>query len=171
MRQLTIKDSKNMQIAIQQEIHRSEDSKYDHRLHGVLLVLKGYDCYTISELFGQDPTTIHRWVNNFNKNGFSGLSEGEKPGRPRSLTEKQWESLGKDLRKMPSDFSYDQNFWDGKLMSTHLEKKYKVELGVRQCQRIFNSMGFRQRNPRPIIANADPEAKKALKKTSVDGKK
>ena len=28
----------------------------------------------------------------------------------------------------------------------------KVEIGVRQCQRIFNSMGFRQRKPRPLIA-------------------
>ncbi len=171
MKQLFIKDSKNMQIAIQQEIHRSKDSKYDHRLHGILLVLQGLDCYKIAEMFGQDPTTIQRWVKNFNTNGFSGLTEGEKPGRPRNLTDKQWNKLGEDLRKLPSEFSYDQNFWDGKLMSTHLEKKYKIELGVRQCQRIFNSMGFRQRYPRPIIGNADPEAKEAFKKTSVDGKR
>lgn len=160
-----------MQIAIQQEIHRSEDSKYDHRLHGLLLVLQGFDCYAVGKLFGQDPTTVHRWVKNFNSRGFSGLTEGEKPGRPKSLSEKQWTQLGEDLRKTPTDFSYGQNFWDGKLMSAHLEKKYKIELGVRQCQRIFNSMGFRQRKPRPIIANADLKAKKAFKKTAFDGKK
>jgi transposase len=169
MKALSIRDSKNMEIAIQQEIHRSDDSKYDHRLHGILLMLKGYDCYTIAELFGQAPTTIQRWVNNFNKKGFTGLTEGERPGRPKSLTARQWEKLGEDLRKAPSEYSYDQNFWDGKLLSAHLEKRYKVELGVRQCQRIFNSMGFRQRKPRPIIANADPEAKKAFKKTPDDG--
>lgn len=171
MKQLSIKDSKNMQLAVQQEIHRSEDSRYDHRLHGLLLLLKGYDSYSVAELFGQAPTTIQRWIHSFNKKGFAGLVEGERPGRPRSLTERQWKRLGQDLRKNPSDFSYEQTFWDGKLMSTHLEKEYKIELGVRQCQRIFNSMGFRQRKPRPIIANADPQAKKAFKKTSVDGKK
>jgi len=171
MKQLQLKDSKNMQIAIQQEIHRSDDSKYDHRLHGLLLVLHGFDCYTVGKLFGQHPTTIQRWVKNFNSQGFSGLAEGGKSGRPGSLSEKQWGLLGADLRKAPTDFSYGQNFWDGKLMSAHLEKKYKVEIGVRQCQRIFNSMGFRQRKPRPLIANADPKAKKAFKKTAFDGER
>lgn len=171
MKQLLIKDHKNMHIAIQQEIHRSEDSKYDHRLHGLLLVLKGYDCYTVGELFGQNPTTIQRWVKNFNRQGFSGLAEVERPGRPGSLSEKEWEQLGDELRKAPTEFSYGQNFWDGKLMSTHLKRKYKVKLGVRQCQRIFNSMGFRLRKPRPLIANADPKAKKAFKKTNFDGKR
>lgn len=171
MKQLFIKDPKNMHIAIQQEIHRSDDSKYDHRLHGLLLVLNGYDCYTVGELFGQSPTTIQRWVKSFNSKGFSGLAEGGRPGRPGSLSGKQWQQLGDDLRKTPVGFSYGQNFWDGKLMAVHLKKKYKVELGVRQCQRIFNSMGFRLRKPRPLIANGDPKAKKALKKTPFDGKK
>jgi transposase/fido (protein-threonine AMPylation protein) len=171
MKPLQIKDPKNMQIAIQQEIHRSDDSKYDHRLHGLLLVLHGFDCYTVGKLFGQNPTTIQRWVRNFNSQGFSGLTERNKPGRPSSLSEKQWSQLGNDLRKAPTHFSYSQSFWDGKLMSAHLEKKYKVEIGVRQCQRIFNAMGFRQRKPRPLIANADPKARKAFKKTDFDGKK
>ena len=50
------------------------------------------------------------------------------------------------------------------------KKKYKIELGVRQCQRIFNMMGFRLRKPRPVIANADPQAQKAFKKTPDIGK-
>lgn len=170
MRKLTIKDNKNMAIAVYQEIQRSEDSKYDHRLHGVLLAINGFDCYTIGNIFGQDSTTVQRWINNFNKKGFSGLAEGERSGRPKSLTEKQWEELGKDLRKLPSEFKYHQVSWDGKLMAAHLKKKFKIELGVRQCQRIFNMMGFRLRKPRPIIANANPQAQRAFKKTSGNGK-
>ena len=38
-------------------------------------------------------------------------------------------------------------------------------MGVRQCQRIFHQLGFRRRKPRPLIAQADPEAKAAYKKT------
>lgn len=171
MKKLTVKDTKNMAIAVYQEIQRSEDSKYDHRLHGVLMAIKGYDCYAISRVFGQNPTTIQRWVNNFNKKGFAGLTEGERSGRPKSLTDDQWEKLGRDLRKPPSDFNYNQVSWDGKLMATHLNKKFKIELCVRQCQRIFNMMGFRLRKPRPVIAKANPQAQKDFKKTSIDGKK
>ncbi len=36
MRKLEIVDAEVMQVAIRQEIDRSEESRYDHRLHGVL---------------------------------------------------------------------------------------------------------------------------------------
>ena len=41
MRKLQIEDAEVMRIAIQQEIERSEESRYDHRLHGLLLVTRG----------------------------------------------------------------------------------------------------------------------------------
>jgi hypothetical protein len=40
-----------------------------------------------------------------------------------------------------------------------------VDLGVRQCQRLFHHLGFRQRKPRPLIAKSDPEAQRKYKKT------
>jgi transposase len=171
MKQLSVKDPVLMQIAIQEEIQRSEESRYDHKLHGVLLVANGYDSYQVAEMFGQNTTTIQRWVKKFNLSGFAGLKDGERPGRPTLLTEKQWDQLGADLRRPPEVFNYQQAFWDGKLMSLHIKKKYKVEMGIRQCQRIFNRLGFRLRKPRPIIANADPEAQKGFKKTPEIGKR
>jgi hypothetical protein len=41
-----------------------------------------------------------------------------------------------------------------------------VILGVRQCQYMFKSFGFRLRKPRPLIARADPEVQEAYKKTT-----
>lgn len=171
MKQLIVKDTKHMQMAIQQEIQRSEESRYDHKLHGILLVANGYDSYQVGDIFGQSPTTIQRWVKRFNESGFAGLQEVERPGRPRLLTEKQWDEMEKDVRRPPSDFNFIQSFWDGKLLSKHLQKKYKVEIGVRQCQRMFKTMGFRLRKPRPVIANADPQLQRAFKKTPKGSKK
>lgn len=171
MKQLMIKDTKHMQMAIQQEIQRSEESRYDHKLHGILLVANGYDSYQVGDIFGQSSTTIQRWVKRFNEAGFAGLMEVERPGRPRLLTEKQWDEMEKDVRRPPSDFNFIQAFWDGKLLSKHLQKKYKVEIGVRQCQRMFKTMGFRFRKPRPVIANADPLLQRTFKKTPKGSKK
>ena len=36
MRKLKIQDAEVMKVALQQEIVRSEEARYDHRLHGVL---------------------------------------------------------------------------------------------------------------------------------------
>lgn len=171
MRKLEIKDADIMRVAIQQEIVRSEDSRYDHRLHGVLLVCAGMSSYEVGELFGQSPRTVANWVRRFERRGFTGLEDGERPGRPAALDAATLEQVGKDLRCDPRELGYAQNLWDGKLLSHHLAQAYQVHLGVRQCQRLFRQLGFRRRKPRPVIAQADPEAQRAYKKTAPTGGK
>jgi transposase len=170
MRKLEIADADVMRIAIQQEIVRSEESRYDHRLHGLLLITGGQSCQQVAELFGEDRRTVQRWVKTFEQDGLDGLREGERPGRPRSLTPQQWKALEKDLRKSPDEFGLTGHLWDGKLLAEHLRQHYEVSLGVRQCQRVFKQMGFRFRKPRPQVAQSDPEAVKAFKKTPGAGK-
>jgi len=165
MRKLEVEDKEIMQIAIRNEIARSEESRYDHRLHGVLLVSQGLSCRKVGDYLGQNPVTVQRWVKRFNNKGFAGLYEGERCGRPSRIDTLQWSELESDLRKSPQEFGYGQNLWDGKLLSHHLSVCYGVELGTRQSQRIFRQMGFRRRKPRPLIAHADPEAQRVFKKT------
>lgn len=85
MRRLKIQDAEVMRIAIRQEIERTDESRYDHRLHGVLLVANGQSCGEVAGLFGEDLRTVQRWVRRFEGRGFDGLREGERPGRPRLL--------------------------------------------------------------------------------------
>ena len=165
MKRLDISDSDVVEIALQNEILRSEVARYDHRLHGVLLVCRGFSSYEVAKMFGQSPTTIQRWVGSFQKKGFAGLEDCEKAGRPNRLTSQQLKSINSALRKSPRDFGYSQNMWDGKLLSHHVEELHKVPLGVRQCQRLFHQLGFRLRKPRPFIAHADPAKQEAFKKT------
>jgi len=171
MRKLEITEADLMRIALQDEIKRSEESRYDHRLHGVLLVCSGLSCYHVADLLGQSPRTVQYWVQHFEKSGFAGLQEGERPGRPTVFDEATLQRLGNDLRQQPQVFGYRQNLWDGKLLSHHLSQKYGIKIGVRQCQRLFGKMGFRRRKPRPLIAQSDPEARKAYKKTPSISKK
>lgn len=89
MRKLQITDPEVMSLAIRQEIGRSEDSRYDHRLHGVLLVSQGASCYQVAEWFGENPRTVERWVKRFETRGFAGLREAVRPGRPGLLTQTQ----------------------------------------------------------------------------------
>jgi transposase len=170
MRKLEIQDSDVMRIAIQQEIGRSEESRYDHRLHGLLLVSNGQSCGEVARLFGEDPSTVQRWVRRFESGGLDGLRDGERPGRPRTLDAAQWARLQKDLRRPPRDFGLDATLWDGPLLSEHLRRSYATEMGVRQCQRLFRQMGFRLRKPRPQVAQSDPIQVAAVKKTAAHGK-
>jgi len=170
MRKLEIADAEVMQLAIREEIDRSEESRYDHRLHGLLLVSSGRSCTEVGELFGEAATTVQRWVRRFEQSGFAGLREGERSGRPRALDDRSWSRIEADLRKDPRSLGLEANLWDGPLLSEHLRRTYGINLGVRQCQRLFRHMGFRLRKPRPQVAQADPILVAAVKKTAKSGK-
>jgi transposase len=169
MRKLQIEDAEVMRIAIQQEIGRNEESRYDHRLHGLLLVTAGQSCREVAQLFGEDGTTVQRWVQRFEHGGLDALREGERSGRPRTLDGKDWRRLQGDLRKTPRDFGLAATLWDGPVLAEHLRRRYAVDLGVRQCQRLFRQMGFRLRKPRPQVAQSDPVKVAAVKKTPPSG--
>ena len=165
MRKLEVKDADIMRIAVQQEILRSEESRYDHRLHGILLVCSGLSCSEVAELLGHGPRTIQYWVRRFEESGFAGLEETRRSCRPSIVDENIRNGIGADLRSSPREFGYSQSLWDSKLLSHHLSEQYGVQLGERQCRRLFRQLGFRRRKPRPLIAKADQEAQQGYKKT------
>jgi transposase len=171
MHRLEIANADIIRIAIQNEILRSEESRYDHRLHGVLLSCSGMSAYDIAAILGQSPRTVQYWIHRFQDRGFAGIQEGERPGRPAALSESTLQAVGQDLRQEPRLLGYPQTLWDGKLLSHHLKTLYRIDIGVRQCQRLFHQLGFRRRKPRALIAQADPEAKAAYKKTPKTGPK
>lgn len=163
MKRLRISDDRKKEII--GEIRRSDESKYDHRLHGILLVANGMSPYGVSSVIGNSPKSIENWVNTFLREGFEGLREPMRSGRPPRLSDIM-ESISLDLRKNPMDLGYSRNLWDGKLLSHHIKRRYGMDIGTRQCQRIFHKLGFRLRKPRPLIAKGDAEKKVEFKKNS-----
>lgn len=166
MKPLTISDAASIVVGLQQEIQRSKESRYDHRLHGVLLVAQGLTCPDVGRLLGDAPRTVEYWVRRFEDQGLAGLTEGERAGRPPRLNAAQMREVNRVLRDRPTDAGMPVNLWDGKTLAAWIEKTYGIQLGVRQCQRLFRQFGFRLRKPRPVIAKANPARQKAHKKNS-----
>jgi transposase len=109
MERLTIADAPTIILGLQDEIRRSEESRYDHRLHGVLLVAQGMSCPEVGQLLGDAPRTVQYWVRRFEEQGLTGLVEGERPGRPRRLSERQLEAVDWALRQPPSSAGLSAN--------------------------------------------------------------
>ena len=166
MKQLKIANAASIVLGLQDEIRRSEESRYDHRLHGVLLVAQGMTCPEVSQVLGDAPRSVEYWVRRFEARGLAGLVEGERSGRPKRLNGLQLREIDAVLRRTPRDFGLTGTLWDGKTLSAWIERQCGVRLGVRQCQRLFRQRGFRLRKPRPLIAHADPERQKTHKKNS-----
>jgi len=169
MKRLTVTDASTIVLGLQDEIRRSEESRYDHRLHGVLLVAQGLSCPEVGRLLGDSPRTVEYWVGRFEDRGLAGLVEGERSGRPRRLSDGQLAEIDSVLRQTPESVGISSGIWDGKGLAAFIKMRYGVVLGVRQCQYIFKSLGFRRRKPRPLIARADPELQETYKKTPEAG--
>jgi len=164
MKKTTISDAEIIVFALQDEIRRSHEARYDHRLHAVLLVAQGLSCRKVAQLLGDSPRAVAYWAKRFEDEGLAGLAEAERPGRPRRLQPDQLNQIDAALRNSPSDYGLSVNLWDGKTLSAFIQKQFGIDLGVRQCQRLFRQFGFRLRKPRPMIAHADPNEQLRFKK-------
>lgn len=170
MKALSIGNTEEMIFALQDEIRRNSESRYDHRLHAVLLVAQGMSCRQTATALGDAARSVEYWVHRFDNAGFAGLSDGERPGRPPRLSEAERKRVEQALRCSPADYGLAAQLWDGPLLSAFLKQKMGVTLHVRQCQRLFRQLGFRLRKPRPQIAAADPQQQAAHKKTQKTGR-
>lgn len=169
MRRIAIPDAETFSAAVQDEISGTKEGRYYHRLHVVLHVLGGASSYEAARLYGDSPRSVEYWVQRLISQGLAGLEEGERPGRPGRLSPLAQEKLGSEIRRSPRELGYDQNLWDGLLLSHRLEKRYGVSLSVRQCQRLFHKLGFTLQRPRRQAHEADPLQQEVFKKTSPNG--
>src|SRR3974377_1072684 len=102
MRPLAMADTASI-IGLQQEIHRSEEARYDHRLHGVLLVAQGLTCPVVARLLGDAPRSVEYWVHRYEREGLAGLQEGDRPGRPSRLNAEQLEKINSGVDFKPRE--------------------------------------------------------------------
>ena len=169
MKRIAIADAETFIAAIQDEISGTREGRYSHRLHVVLHVLHGSSSYEAAHVYGDSPRSVQSWVHHLLSHGLAGLEEGERSGRPAQLSPSVQERLQSEIRRSPRDLGYDQNLWDGVLLSHHLEEHYATSLGVRQCQRLFHGLGFTLQRPRRQAREADALQQEAFKKTSTNG--
>ena len=169
MKRFRVTDVETFIAALEDEISHTSEGRYYHRLHVTLHALKTGDCYESARIYNHSPHSIYNWLHRLTKRGLVGLQEGERPGRPRQLSFSQEQKLCKDLLLSPREFGYDQNIWDGPLLSYHLRKIFSVHLQVRQCQNLFHRLGFSLQRPRRQGAKADLEKQNTFKKNSRNG--
>ena len=166
MKASKITDRENVIFILQDEIRRTYEARYDHRLHAILLVVQGMSSRQAAQFLGDSPRTVAYWVQRFEAEGLAGLADADRPGRPRRLDQEQIYHIEKVLRKSPLDLGLSVNLWDGKTLSVYVKQQFEIQLGVRQCQRLFRQLGFRLRKPRSKIAHADLSKKEVFKKNS-----
>lgn len=125
--------------SIRKEFRRSSETRYIHRLHGVLLVLSGLSTVKTGELLGVPQRTVSHWAIQFETHGLDGLRDPKRSGRPHALTEDQQKALFDALHNSPDEAGLSGERWTNALISSLLKKRFGVTLSNRQCTRLFNA--------------------------------
>ena len=140
MRRLNITNTRNNEQVIWREILRSRESRYDHRLHGVLSVCRGLSCYETAAVWGRSPRSVEHWVRRYENHGLRGLLEKGRPGRPALLAPSELAKLQRQLLSDPVRCGWPERGWTGVVLRAHLARDYGRALGLRQCQRLLRRL-------------------------------
>ncbi|MHB1455339.1 MAG: helix-turn-helix domain-containing protein [Armatimonadota bacterium] len=112
-----------MVTTLREEIRHSLESRYDHRLHTVLLVSQGMACPEMANLLGDAPRTVEYWVQVFRDNGFAGLMEDAREGRPRRLSNEQRAEIGSIISQPPGNVGIESGLWTGTILSAFISRR------------------------------------------------
>ena len=146
-------------------INTSSDAKYIIRVAFVNFILaKTATPQELSDLSGLPKRTINSWVKKVDEEGFESLKAVKQPGRTPRLSEEQMAEIKDALEKEPEESGY--RVWDGATLSDYIHEQYGIELGVRQCQRLFRILGFSQIRPQkyPSLGERNEKEREDFKK-------
>jgi transposase len=132
-------------MAIRKEINRSKESRYDHRLHALLLVAQGMRCSVAARYLGDAPRTVQCWIRLYEKQGFKGMEESVRTGRPGRISSPDRELIAEAVKKLPEELGLSSRRWNGKALADFLQKQLHLSLSIRQCQRLLRSFENRSR--------------------------
>jgi transposase len=142
----------------------SEESRFLFRVFAVNMVLSGTPASKVGASAGFTKAAVTGWVKTADEQGFEALMPKGKSGRPSKLTDVQKEKIDEILQTDPEVSGY--KVWDGPTLSTYIKETFGVDLGVRQCQRLFKELGYSQIRPQtfPSKDQDDSQAREEFKK-------
>lgn len=144
---------------------RSDESKYLFRVFAVNMVLSGTPASQVGASAGYTKAAVTGWVKTVDEKGFEALRPQQRPGRPTKLSDQQLKEIDTVIQTDPKE--HDLKVWDGPSLSSYIKSHYDVDISVRQCQRLFRSLGYSRIRPQPYPSkgNEDKEERNAFKKT------
>lgn len=148
----------------------SDESKFLFRVFAVNMVLSGTPASQVGASAGVSKAAVTGWVKTADEHGFDALRTQQRPGRPSKLTSRQLEEIDAALQANPQDYGF--HVWDGPSLSSYIKSRYDIDMSIRQCQRLFHTLGYSLIRPRtyPSKGYEDTDARKAFKKTALKSK-
>ena len=158
------KQTTTLELARKAEAEMKEiaDHKVCFRLQAIISSAH-HSVDVVAPVMGVHRSTIFNWIKRFREYGIARLIDKPKGHYPSKLTAGQktqilhWLAEGKDA------YGNDVHWTVARLIN-EIEQIFGIRVGKTPLWLFIRKSGFRQKVPRPVHANADPQAQKDFKK-------
>ena len=128
-----------------------------NRIHAVLL---NHDMNTSGEIaktLKASRAGVSEWLKIYDEQGFEGLKEGERSGRPSRLTDLQKIILCDIIDSGPVAFGHSSGIWTSKRIAQAIYEEFGVEYHEGHVRKLLYDFGFSVQSPKRVLALADKE--------------
>ena len=107
-----------------------------------------------------DVLKVHRsnvclWLERWQEDGLEGILEGHRPGRPRTISERQREQLADILESGPVAYGFTSGVWTCPMIARVIEDEFSLSYHPAHVSRILHSLEFSVQRPQKVLARAD----------------
>ena len=131
------------------------------RLMAMRRIREGEKPADVITSFGFCRTTIYKWMNaaSGRGRGLRALRSTRGTGRPRSLTRAQERQVFRWINgRNPFQYGLDFGLWTRRIVSTLIEQKFGVRLGVTAVGALLAKLGLTPQKPLQRAYQRDPQA-------------
>jgi transposase len=130
------------------------------RLHAVALNMEGKHAPEIASLLKVHRSKVSIWLHNYEQEGYNGLLEGYRPGRPARLKESQLEELSGIIDSGPIAYGFNSGVWTAPMVVRVIEEEFSVAYSSSQVSRILHKLNFSVQRPKKSFIQADKSAQR-----------
>jgi transposase len=124
----------------------------------VALSTEGKGIREIARQVRASPGAVHRWIQDWKKDGDAALAAKPTPGRPGKLTAKQREKLPKLLLAGAMARGFPNELWTLKRIATLIRKEFGVRYHPSHLWRVLQSCGWSCQVPERRAIQRDEDA-------------
>lgn len=151
---LNRKPRKRLEVLVRR---RSPEHWMVQRARIVLLSADSVEVHEISARLSIDRQVVRRWVKRYLAEGFDGLRDRERSGRPPAIEHHVWQKLATVVVQPPERFGWSLARWSVRALSEFLARRFGWDVSRSSISRFLRSMALKPHRVRYWLNPSDPD--------------
>ena len=144
-------------LDVKKESEQAGRYREARRIHAVVLNMEGQTSMEIAKVLKASRQKVSLWLKDYEQEGLEALQEGERPGRPSRLGERQIVELTDIVDSGPVSYGFLSGVWTCPMMARIIDEEFEIQYHPDHVGRILHRLGFSVQRPKRSLIRANAE--------------